>query len=148
MHLLDFMNFFRGANSLDSFLKVYKTEETKIFPPRVVRQSRKVERQTTTSIRSFFRKLRNIDPLKKAYNDFENFTTNGFFTEQSVCWLQLKKIPPPGNENNAFLPSICVSGRMKSFKDFLMWCNNKNVVSTLEAMQKTTEIYHQSRLIC
>ena len=25
---------------------------------------------------------------------------------------------------------------MSSFKDFLRWCNNKNVVPTLEAMQK------------
>ena len=31
---------------------------------------------------------------------------------------------------------------MSSFKDFLRWCNNKDVVPTLEAMQKTIDFYH------
>ena len=31
IHLLDIMNFFGGATSLDSFLKAYKTKETKVF---------------------------------------------------------------------------------------------------------------------
>ena len=32
---------------------------------------------------------------------------------------------------------------MKSFKDFFMWYNNKDVVPTIEAMQKMIEFYHQ-----
>ena len=32
---------------------------------------------------------------------------------------------------------------MKSFKDLLMWFNNKDVVPTLEAMQKMIEFYYQ-----
>ena len=35
---------------------------------------------------------------------------------------------------------------MKSFKDFLLWYNNKDVVPTLEAMQKMIEFYHQSEI--
>ena len=35
---------------------------------------------------------------------------------------------------------------MKYFKDFLMWYNNKNVVRTLEAMQKMIEFYHQKEI--
>ena len=35
---------------------------------------------------------------------------------------------------------------MKSFKDFLMWYNNKDVVPTLEAMQKMIEFYHQQEI--
>ena len=31
---------------------------------------------------------------------------------------------------------------MITFKDFLRWYNNKDVVPTLEAMQKMTEFYH------
>ena len=31
---------------------------------------------------------------------------------------------------------------MSSFKDFLRWYNNKDVVPTLEAMQKTIAFYH------
>ena len=51
--LLDIMHFLGGANILNSFLKAYRTEETKFFPLRVFRQSRKVEQQRTTSIRFF-----------------------------------------------------------------------------------------------
>ena len=32
VQLLDIMNFFGGATSLDSFLEAFKTEETKSFP--------------------------------------------------------------------------------------------------------------------
>ena len=35
---------------------------------------------------------------------------------------------------------------MKSFKDFLMWYNNEDVVPTLEAMQKLIEFYHQKEI--
>ena len=36
-----------------------------------------------------------------------------------------------------------MSEGMKSFKDFLTWYNNKDVVPTLEAIQKMIEFYHQ-----
>ena len=34
---------------------------------------------------------------------------------------------------------------MQNFADFLKWYNNKNVVPTLEAMQKMIEFYHNKR---
>ena len=39
-----------------------------------------------------------------------------------------------------------MSQGIKSFEDFLMWYNNKNVVPTLEAMQKTIQFYHQKEI--
>ena len=47
--LLDIMNFLGGAASLDSFLKAYKTKETKVFSPRMVRLSKENEQQRTFS---------------------------------------------------------------------------------------------------
>ena len=35
---------------------------------------------------------------------------------------------------------------MSSFKDFLQWYNNKEVVPTLEAMQKVIAIYHDKNV--
>ena len=35
---------------------------------------------------------------------------------------------------------------MKSFKDFLRWYNNKNVVPILEAMQKMIAFYHEKEI--
>ena len=57
-----------------------------------------------------------------------------------------KKIPPIGDENSAYLRSIWVSDGVKSFKDFLMWYNNRDVVPTLEAVQKMIEFYHQKEI--
>ena len=95
---------------------------------------------------SFFCKLRIINPLEKDYNDFENLTSSGLSTEQAACKLRLEKIPPTGDENYAFLWSIWVSEGMKSFKDFLRWYNNKDVVPTLETMPKLIEFYHQKEI--
>ena len=95
---------------------------------------------------SFFSRLRNINPLEKDYNNFENLINKGLSTGQAVCKLRLKKIPPTGDENYSYLQSIWVSEGMKSFEDFLMWYNNKDVVPTLEAMQKLIEFYHQKEI--
>ena len=134
--LLDIMNSRGGATSLDSFLKAYETEETKIiFPYEWFDNTQKLKNKELPAYYSFFSKLRKIIPLEKDYNDFETLTTIGLSTEQALWRLRLNKIPPTGDENDANLRSIWVSEGMKSFKDFLMRYNNKDVVPTLERMQ-------------
>ena len=91
----------------------------------------------------FFSKLRKNNPLEKGYNYFENLNTSGVSSEQAVCKLRLSNIPPTVDENYAYLRSIWLSEGMKSCKGFLMWYNNKDVVRTLEAMQKLIEFFHQ-----
>ena len=49
--------------------------------------------------------------------------------------------PPTGAEDYSYLQSVWMSEEMKSLKDFLMLYKNKDVVPTLEAMQKMIEIY-------
>ena len=147
VQLLDFMNFFGGATSLDSFLKSYKTEETKgFFPYEWFDNPEKLNNKELPPYGSFCSKLRNFNPLEKDYNDFENLTTSGLLTEQAVCKLRLKEVPPTGDERYSYLRSIWVSEGMKSSKDILMWYNNKDVVPTLEAMQKMIEFYHQKEI--
>ena len=60
----------------------------------------------------------------------------------------MDRIPPTGAENYSYLQGFCVREGKKPFKDFLMWYINKNVVPTLEAMQKTIEFYHQKEIDC
>ena len=119
VQLLDIMNFLGGATSLDSFLKAYKTEETKgFFPYEWFDNPEKLNNKELPPCDYFSSKLRNINPLEKDYNDFENLTTCGLSSEQAVCKLRLNKVPPTGDENYAFLRSIWVSEGMKSFKTF------------------------------
>ena len=63
-------------------------------------------------------------------------------TEQAVVKLKLSKPPPTGIENYQYLQQIWKQEQMSSFKDFLRWYNNKDVVPTLEAMQKRIAFYH------
>ena len=63
-------------------------------------------------------------------------------TEQAVVKLKLSKQPPTGIENYQYLQQIWKQEQISSFKDVLRWYNNKDVVPTLEAMQKKIAFYH------
>ena len=89
------MNVLGGATSLDSFLKAYKTEETEGFSPyEWFDYPENLKSKELLPYDSFFIKLRNINPLEKDYNDFENLTTSGLSSEQAVSKLRLNKTPP------------------------------------------------------
>ena len=78
MQLLDIMNFLGAATSLDSFLKAYKTEETKsFFPYEGFDNPDKLNNKKLPPYDSFFSKLRDINPLEKDYSNFENLNTSG-----------------------------------------------------------------------
>ena len=88
---------------------------------------------------SFFSILRNGNPLQKDYNDFQNLVNSGLSTEQAVAKLRLYRISPSGAESCSYLQSVWENNNMQYFSDFLNWYNNKDVVPTLEAMQKMVE---------
>ena len=142
IQLLDIMNFLGGATNLDSFLKAYKTKETKgFFPYEWFDCPEKMNNKELPPYDSFFSILRNSNPLEKDYNDFQNLVNSGLSTEQAVAKLRMDRIPPTGTENYSYLQSVW-ENNMENFSDFPKWYNNKDVVPTLEAMQKMIEFYH------
>ena len=54
----------------------------------------------------------------------------------------MDRIPPTGAERFSCLKSVWENNNMQYFSDFLKWYNNKDVVLTLEAIQKMIESYH------
>ena len=139
--LLDIMNFLGGATSLDSFLKAYKTSETKGFF--LYEWFDHPDGMHNTELRpydAFYSKIRSYNPLETDYTDFVNLLKSELTTEQAVVKLKLSKPPPTGIENYQYLQQIWKQEQMSSFKGFLRWYNNKAVVPTLEAMQKTPKI--------
>ena len=90
----------------------------------------------------FFSILRNINPVEKDYNDFQNLVNSGLTTEQAVAKLRMDRIPPIGAENYSYLQSVWENNNKQIFSDFLKWYNNKDVVPTLEAMRKMIAFYH------
>ena len=143
IQLLDIMNFLNGATSFDSFFNAYKTKETKgFFPDEWFDCPKKMNNKELPPYDYFFSILRYSNPLEKNYNDFQNLVNSGFTTEQLVIKLRMDRIPPTGAENYFFLQSVWEDNKMQLFSDFLKWYNNKNVLPTLEAMQKMIEFYH------
>ena len=144
VQLLDIMNFLGGATSLDSFLKAYKTAETKgFFPYEWFDCPQKMNNSELPPYDAFFSKLRNMNPLEKDYSDYQNLLDSGLKTEEALSKMKLSKPPPSGEENYQYLLDIWNQENMCTFKDFLRWYNNKDVVPTLEAMQKMLAFYHK-----
>ena len=91
---------------------------------------------------AFYSELRSCNPLETEYTDYINLLKSGLTTEQAVMKLKLSKPPPTGIENYLYLQLIWKQEQMNSFRDFSRWHNNKDVVPTLEAMQKMIAFYH------
>ena len=78
---------------------------------------------------AFFSENRNVNPLEKDYSDYQKLFSCGLKTEEALSKRKLSKAPP-------YLFNIWNQELMCTFKDFLRWYNNKDVLPTLEAMQK------------
>ena len=143
IQLLDIMNFLGGATNLDSFLKAYKTSETKVlFPCERFDHPDKMQKRELPPYDAFYSKLRSCNSREAECTDYVNLLKSGLTTEQAVVKLRLSKPPPTGIENYQYLQQIWKQEQMSSFKDFLRWCNNEDVVPTLEAVQKMIAFYH------
>ena len=134
------MKFPGGATTPDSFLKAYRTKETKgFFRYEWFHCPEKMNNKEVPTYDSFFSILRNGNPLEKDYNDFQNLVNSDLTTEQAVANLQKDRLPPTGAEIYSYWQSVWKNNTMQYFSDFLKWCYNKDVVPTLEAMQKKIE---------
>ena len=67
---------------------------------------------------------------------------SGLDEQQTLKKLQIKNVPPSGLDNYNYLQETWKKNGMTVFKDFLKWYNNKDVVQTLEAMQKMIQFYY------
>ena len=152
--LLDILNFLGGATSLGSILKAYKTSETKrFFPYEWFDHPDKMQNRELLPYDAFYSKLRSCNPFEAEHTDYVNLLKSGLTTKQAVVKLKLSKPPPTGIENYQHLQQIWKQEQMSSFKDFLRWYNNKDVVPTLEAMQIMIAFYHDKdidmlKLVC
>ena len=100
VQLLDIMNFLGGATSLDSFLKAYKTLETKgFFPFEWFDCPQKMNNSEFPPYDTFLSKLRSMNPLEKDYSDYQTLLSSLLKTEEALSKLKLSKPPPSGEEN-------------------------------------------------
>ena len=143
IQFFDIMKFLDGATSFDSFLKAYKTKEAKgFFPYEWFDCPEKINNKKFPPYDSIFSTLCNCTPLENDYNDFQKLVNSGITTEQAVAKLRMDRIPPTGAENYSYLQNVWKNHTMQYFSDLLKWYNNKDVVPTLEEMQKMIDFYH------
>ena len=118
VQLLYIMNFLGGATSLDSFLKAYKTAESKgFFPYEWFDCPQKMNNSELPPYDAFFSKLRNVNPLEKDNSDYQNLLSSGLKTEEALSKMKLSK-PPPSGEDYQYLLDIWNHEKMCTFKDF------------------------------
>ena len=141
VQFLDVMNFLDGATSLDSFLKTYKTSG--FFPYEWFDCPQKMKYSELPPYDAFFSKLRNVNPLKKNNSGSRKLLRDGLKNEEALAKVKLSKPPPSGEENYQYLLDIWNPENMCRFRNFLRRYNNKDVVPTLEAMQKMLDFYHK-----
>ena len=147
VQLLDIMNFFGEATSLDSFLKAYKTAETKgFFPYEWFDCTQKMNNSEFPPCDAFFSKLRNVNPLETDYSNYQTLLSSGLRTEKALSKMRFFKPLLSGEENYQYLLDIWNHEKSCTFEDFLRWYNNKDVLPTLEAMQKMLVFYHKKRI--
>ena len=81
------MKFLGGATTLFSFLKVYKTSETKrLFPYERFDKPGKLDIHELPPYEAFFRKLRNNNPLNEDFIDYEKLRKIGLDEQQFSCF--------------------------------------------------------------
>ena len=107
IQLLDIMNFLGGATSLDSYLKAYKTSETKgFFPYDWFAHPDKMQKTELPPCDTFYRKIRSCNPLEADNTDYVILLINGLTTEQALIKLKLSKPPPTGIKKYHYLQQI------------------------------------------
>ena len=83
-----------------------------------------------------------IIPLIKTLQTFKSLTDGGLTSKEALSKMKMEQPSGNGQGNYEYLTSEWQQEKMCTFKDFLRWCNKKDVVSTLEAMQKMVDFYH------
>ena len=144
VQLLEIKKFLDGSTGLDSLLKAYKTAETKgFFPHDRFDCPQKMNNSELPPYDAFFSKLRNVNPLEEDFSDYQKILSCGLKTEEAPSKMKLSKPPPSGEENHQYLLDIWNHENMCTYQEILRWYNNKDVVPTLEAVQRMLVFYHK-----
>ena len=137
IQFLDILNFLGGATSLDSFLKAYQTTETKgFFPYEWFDCAEKLNETCLPPIGCFWSQLKNCNVLSAERDKYTKLLENGMSQALACKKMGISSTPPTAEDNYAFLQTVWEENRMSTFLDFLKWYNDKDVIPTLEAMQK------------
>ena len=149
VQLLDIMNFLGGATSLDSFLKAYKTAETKgFFPYEWFDCPQKMNNSELPPHDAFLSKLRNVKPLEKDCSDYQKLLSSGLKTEEALSKMKLSKPPPSGEENYQYLLDVWNPGNMCTLRTFYACTTTKTLSQHSKQCNKCLLFITRKELAC
>ena len=137
VQFLEFLGFLLGSSNLDPFLKVYKASEMEgISPNEWFHQPDKLNKEELPCDKTVHNKLRNCKPSEKI-SRLRKLMCSGLTINFAVVKMGLSEIPTTGAENSSYLQKpTCGSSKQSSHSRKFALVNNKDFVSTLEAMQQ------------
>ena len=91
---------------------------------------------------AFYSQLHSCSLIEKDYKEWVHLVKSGLTAEQTFAKLKLSKPLPSRMENYQNLPEISEEENSGSVRDILHWCNKKDDVPILEAMQKVIALYN------
>ena len=111
IELLDIMNFLGGTTSLVSFLRAYKTSETKLFfPYKQFNHTDKMQNTELPPYDAFYSKLRRCNHLKADYTEYASSVKSEMTAEQALAKLKLSKTPSTRVANYHYLQKNLEAG--------------------------------------
>ena len=132
-----------GATSLDKFLKAYGTSEQKgYFPCEWFDNVEKLRHTELPNADAVYSKFKNFNVLETDFFMYKCLLRKGITSSVALKKLGLSSPAQVKEENYQDLKAVWEDNHMESFQDFLKWYNNKDVVPTLEALQKMIHVYH------
>ena len=140
----DILNYLGGTTSFDKFLKAYgRSQHRRFFPYESFDDIEKLRHTELPIADAFYSKLKKCNVLETDFNMYNCLLKKGI--SSSVALKKLGLTPPPkGKEQNyQDLREVWKRNHMESFQDFPKWYNNKDIIATLEAIQKMMQFYHQ-----
>ena len=117
-------------------------KDQRFFPLWMVWWRQKLQNTKLYPYDTFFSELRSCNPLEVDHTEYVNLLTNGMTADQVVTKLKLPKPPPTGIESYKYLQKIWKQEQMSTFRGSLPWFNQKDVVPSLEKMQKIIAFYN------
>ena len=147
---LDILNFPGGATSLDSFLQAYETSRTKrFFRYEWFDHPDKLQIKELPRYDAFYTSLRSCNHLEAEYTDYVILSKNGLTTEQAVVKLKTIKTTRYWDWEISIHATDMEAGTKELFQRLFRWYNKKDVVPTLEAMQKKRLVFTTTKIsIC
>ena len=143
LQFLDILIFLGGGTSLDKFLKAYGTSEQEaVFPDEWFEDNEKLKHTELLLIAdSFYSKLKKCNVLESDFIMYNCLLKKGICSSVALKKHELKSPPQEKDQNYQDLREVWRRNRMESFQEFLKWYNKKDVVPTVEALQKM--MYHR-----